>query len=408
MASDRSSSGNARSDEGRLRPGSPPRRTEVQALRRRTEALLPDLSVVVVAHSRERTRALRLLLACSGFTVAAEACTAVGAEEAVVRHRPDAVLLDMVGSCDGLEAIERIMGTRPTPIVVSGSVTEHSPAARAAGAVDVVDVLDAPPDSQTYAAALRRHLRVASRVRVITHPRSRLRAQGIGPGSSGRGATASPAAISGLSADPAAASGHSAVGSPFAVVVIGASTGGPPALASILADLPRDLDLPVLLVQHMSEGFVEALATWLNTVCLLPVRLAEDGQRLRPGTVYVAPTGSNTLVRPGLRLELAPPAPGQFHVPGVDAAFASAAAVCGRRALGVLLTGMGRDGAQGLRAIRDAGGLTIGQDELTSVVWGMPAAAKALGGVTLELALPLIAAALVEATRGQLITGARR
>jgi two-component system chemotaxis response regulator CheB len=98
-----------------------------------------------------------------------------------------------------------------------------------------------------------------------------------------------------------------------------------------------------------------------------------------------------------LRLELTTPPEGQFHVPGVDAAFASAAATCGPHALGVLLTGMGRDGAIGLRTLRDAGGMTIGQDEPTSVVWGMPAAAQALGAVETELPLPAIAAAIIAA-----------
>ncbi len=380
----------------------PPRPTEVQALRLRTLVAPADLSVVVVAISREHTRQLRLLLDCPGFTVSAEACTAARAEDAVARLRPDAVLLDMVGWTDGLEAVERIMGSCPTPIVVCGSAARHSSAVLAAGAVDVLDVLDAPPTSAMYVAALRRHLRAASRVRVITHPRSRLRAQGLGRQDLGG------QDLGGQDTVPAAPGGSSASTSPFAVLVIGASTGGPPALAKILADLPRDLDLPVLLVQHMADGFVESLASWLDTVCLLPVGLAQDGQRMVPGTVYVAPTGANTVLRPGLRLALRPPGPGQFHVPGVDEAFTSAAEVYGRRALGVLLTGMGRDGALGLRAIRDAGGLTIGQDESTSAVWGMPAAAQSLGAVAAQLGLPQIAAAVVAASRGQLIAGLNR
>ena len=131
----------------------------------------------------------------------------------------------------------------------------------------------------------------------------------------------------------------------------------------------------------MADGFVEGLATWLDGLSPLPVVMAEHGRRLRPGVVHVAPAGVNTLLRPGLRIELRTPPLGQFHVPGVDAAFASAAATCGAHAVGVLLTGMGRDGAVGLRTMRDAGALTIGQDEPTSVVWGMPAAAQALGAV---------------------------
>jgi two-component system, chemotaxis family, protein-glutamate methylesterase/glutaminase len=343
----------------------------------------PALAVIVVADTRTRTRALRRLLSGPGFIVAAEVCSAEEAEEAVVAHAPGAVLLDLAPECGGIEAIERIMGTRPTPIVVCGALADHAQAALAAGAVDVIGALDAQPSSPQYLTAVRRHLRVASRVRVITHPRNRLRAR------TGSG----PAAASHALASPVSRAVEPAV----RVVVIGASTGGPPALATILADLPADLPVPILVVQHMADGFVEGLATWLDGLSPLPVVLAAHGRRLQPGTVYVAPAGTNTLLRPGLRVELRTPPPGQFHVPGVDAAFASVAATCREQALGVLLTGMGRDGAQGLRLMSDAGAATIGQDEPTSVVWGMPAAAQALGAVELELPLPEISAAIAAA-----------
>jgi two-component system chemotaxis response regulator CheB len=360
------------------------------------------LVVVVVADSRARTRALRGLLSGPGFVVAAEVCSAAEAEAAVVAHEPGAVLVDLDPADGGIEAIERIMGTRPTPVVVCGALVEHSQAALAAGAVDVVGALDALPSSPQYATALRRHLRVASRVRVITHPRSRLRAKGLAgtvrvevPRQPAQSAPVAP----GPTPRPFPLGGWR--GRPPRVVVVGASTGGPPALATILADLPSDLPVPVLVVQHMADGFVEGLATWLDGLSRLPVVLAEHGRRLRPGTVHVAPAGMNTLLRAGLRLELRTPPAGQFHVPGVDAAFASTAAVCGPQAVGVLLTGMGRDGADGMRRLRDAGALTIGQDEPTSVVWGMPAAAQALGAVELELPLSDIAAALTVAACGE-------
>ena len=388
------------------------------------------LVVVVVADSRARTRALRGLLSGPGFVVAAEVCTAAAAEAAVEEHRPGAVLVDLHPADGGIEAIERIMGTRPTPVVVCGSLVEHSKAALAAGAVDVVGALDALPSSPQYATALRRHLRVASRVRVITHPRSRLRARGleggpspvrpvrpvgvdpvgadpvgVDPGGADPRAT-DPVASETVAADPVGAERvpawpalppHDPIAGARRLVVVGASTGGPPALATILADLPPDLPVPVLVVQHMADGFVEGLADWLNGLSVLPVEMAVHGRRLRPGQVYVAPAGVNTVLRPGLRVELRTPPPGQFHVPGVDAAFTSAAAVCGPTAVGVLLTGMGRDGAEGLRRLHEAGALTIAQDEPSSVVWGMPAAALALGAVQAELPLSRIGAALAAA-----------
>lgn len=329
------------------------------------------LSVVIVGDSRSRTRALRGFLSGPGFHVPAEVTTASAAEQAVVLHRPGAVLIDLDAEAGGIEAIERIMGTRPTPVVICGALADHAQAALAAGAVDVVGALDALPSSPQYVTALQRHLRVASRVRVITHPRNRLRQRGL--------------------LDVARQAGT------VRLVVIGASTGGPPALATILADLSPGLPVPVLVVQHMADGFVEGLASWLDGLSLMPVTMAEHGRRLRPGVVHVAPAGVNTLVRPGLRVELRNPPAGQFHVPGVDETFHSTAVTCRSRAVGVLLTGMGRDGAAGLRAMRDLGAFTIGQDEPTSVVWGMPAAAAGLGAVTAELGLPSIAAAITRA-----------
>jgi chemotaxis response regulator CheB len=180
-------------------------------------------------------------------------------------------------------------------------------------------------------------------------------------------------------------------------VAIGASTGGPPALATILAELPRDLPAAVLVVQHMAEGFVEGLARWLDGVCPLPVMVAVDGERIIPGQVYLAPANQNLLVRPGFRVGLTDPPAGQYHVPGVDVTFRSVAEFSGQNAVGVLLTGMGRDGAAGLKVLRDVGAFTIGQDESTSVVWGMPAAAQELDAVDVELPLSGIGQAVVSA-----------
>jgi two-component system, chemotaxis family, protein-glutamate methylesterase/glutaminase len=376
------------------------------------------LVVVVVGDSRNRTRALRGLLSGPGFVVAAEVRTAADAEAAVVEHRPGAVLVDLHPADGGIEAIERIMGTWPTPIVVCGSLVEHSQAALAAGAVDVVGALDALPSSPQYATALRRHLQVASRVRVITHPRSRLRARGLSAGPEepvgqppvvphpAHDRDGSPPARPVPPTSPTSLTPRAAdiFAGPRRLVVIGASTGGPPALATILADLPADLPVPVLVVQHMADGFVEGLADWLNGLSVLPVEMAQHGRRLHPGRVHVAPAGVNTVLRAGLRVELRTPPAGQFHVPGVDAAFGSAAAVCGPQTVGVLLTGMGRDGAEGLRLLRASGALTIAQDEPSSVVWGMPAAAQALGAVEVELPLSQIGAALVSAVAPEPVT----
>ncbi len=344
-------------------------------------------SVVVFAASIARVRQLERLVAGPDVTLVGSAQTAETAEAKVSVTNPAAVLIDLGDAAAGLEAIERIMAVRATPIVVVGTSPEDAPAALAAGAVDIVG-LDESAAGAALGDLLRARLRDASRVKVITHPRARLRASRVEP------------RLQRTSDGPVAAEREDAVALPVAlplVVAIGASTGGPPALSAVLKHLPEDLPAAVLVVQHMAEGFIEGLAHWLDDISAMPVRVAVDGQRLAPGTIYLAPAGLNLrLVRTG-RIELLPPDPGQYHVPGVDATFNSVARVCRERAVGVLLTGMGRDGAAGLLSMRRAGARTLGQDEQTSAVWGMPAAARALLAVDDELPLPEIGPAIVAA-----------
>jgi two-component system chemotaxis response regulator CheB len=330
-------------------------------------AALP-LRLLLVARTRARLRALERLLDGQAFVIAGVARDAGEAEQIARAHRPDVVLLDTDLDDGGLEVIEQVMAARATPIVVHGAAAGQAETALAAGAVDVIGALDVPAGSPEYAAAVARHLRIAARAPVITHPRARLRGRQIphrGP-----------------------------------VVVLGASTGGPPALATILGGLPDDLDAVVLVVQHMADGFVEGLARWLDDVCPLPVRIAVDGERATVGTVYLAPSKQNLLLQPGYRLRLQAPSPGQFHVPGVDVTFASVAEVCGPNAVGVLLTGMGRDGVAGMQALQTAGATTLAQDEPTSVVWGMPGAAVEAGAVAEQLPLGELAAGLLAALPG--------
>jgi two-component system chemotaxis response regulator CheB len=182
------------------------------------------------------------------------------------------------------------------------------------------------------------------------------------------------------------------------LIAVGASTGGPQALLALLRELPVDLEQAVLVVQHMAEGFLPGLAAWLDGMVALPVAVGASGERLVPGTVTIAPSGSNLLVQDDrLRVVCTAPDPGQFHVPGIDACFRSVAEALGPRAIGVLLTGMGRDGAAGLLAMRGRGALTLSQDEATSTVYGMPAAAVALDAVDRSLPLQEIAPALLSA-----------
>jgi two-component system chemotaxis response regulator CheB len=381
--------------------------------------------VAVVAGTKTRIKVLEKLLNQPGIVVCGSAQEPVAAEELVVSSRPAAVLLDLDLWSGGLEAIERVMANRATPIVVIGPAAKHPEAAIAAGAVDVVGALDVAPGSPEYAHMVMRHLKIASRVRVITHPRGRLRSRGSrGPATQrptrpiepvGADVNGSVVAAAPVREEPrAAANPHSperirrhVASRPRPVpqrqgplvVAIGASTGGPPALATILSQLPADLPAAVLVVQHMAEGFVEGLGRWLDGVCAIPVVVAVEGERLQQGQVYLAPANQNLVVRPGFRVGLTDPPPGQYHVPGVDVTFRSIAQVSGQYAVGALLTGMGRDGAAGLKVLRDIGAFTIGQDESTSVVWGMPAAAQEVDAVDLELPLPAIGQAIVTAVQ---------
>jgi chemotaxis response regulator CheB len=238
---------------------------------------------------------------------------------------------------------------------------------------------------------------MVSRIKVITHPRGRLRTSGAALA----GEAKSLAGVGGrrpLAAPPVVAEMPAREG--VKLLVIGASTGGPHALLSVLSALPADLAQAVLVVQHMAEGFIAGLASWLDQLVLLPVKVGESGRRLEPGTVTIAPSGGNLLVQDDrLRVLVTPPEPGQFHVPGIDATMHSVAGALGPDAVGVLLTGMGRDGAAGLLAMRNRGAFTIGQDEATCAVYGMPAAAAALGAIDSVLPIDAIGPALRDVLR---------
>jgi two-component system chemotaxis response regulator CheB len=307
---------------------------------------------------------------------------------------------------NGLEAIERIMATRPTPIVVYSSFVDgddrhNAASALAAGAIDVM-AKPGPDDStrlEEYAEGLRRRLRVAGRVKVITHPRGRL-GRTVSSVSTHRlapvvGAQPGPPERT-RDVQPACRPDWLETFAPrdLDLLAIGASTGGPQALARLLADLPDRTNTAILVVQHMADGFMEGLASWLDGLCPLPVVVGVHGKRLARGVVTVAPSGANFVIHDHLRATAHVPPPGQHHVPSIDATFESVASAYGPSAAGVLLTGMGRDGAAGLRRIRDRGGITIGQDESTSAVYGMPAAAFALGAVDVQLTLAEIGVAL--------------
>jgi two-component system chemotaxis response regulator CheB len=365
------------------------------------------IGVLVVDDSPVQRRFLRTAIAADpAFRVVGEARNGREAVALVDRLRPAIVLMDLdLPVMNGIEAIERIMASHPTPIVVYSAYVDgpDSPNARAATAAGAVDIVAKPAPGEhvgleDYARDLRSKLRVASRARVITHPLGRLRQSGFSKSTNGAAVVTNRSGpVRETKAEmPTLPVQITALSDPVRVVVIGASTGGPQALAQLLTALPADFEPAVLVIQHMADGFIESLAGWLNEMSALNVAVGESGRKLEPGTVTVAPSGLNMFVHDRrLRVTCSAPPPSQFHVPGIDTTFRSVADNVGADAIGVLLTGMGRDGAVGLKAMHDRGATTIAQDEATSAVYGMPAAAVALGAVNFTLPLPAIAPALL-------------
>ena len=308
------------------------------------------------------------------------------AEEALKRlHQvaPDVISMDIrLPGMNGFEATQRIMAERPTPIVVVSASVESeelniSMNALRAGALSVMEkpVSTGHRDYAELAERLCTQLVIMSEVRVI---RQRAR-RDTGP---------EPPPI-GRKASGAAAIAPPAPGT-FQMLGIVASTGGPNALAKVLAGLGRNVPVPVLLVQHITPGFLKGFVTWLNGISPMPVVEAADGQIPEPGTVYVAPADRHLVLDRGcLRLDSG--APVSVQRPSGTVLFRSMARSLGANSLGVLLTGMGEDGAAGLRAVREAGGYTIAEDETTAVVYGMPAAAVRMGAVCESLPLDDIA-----------------
>ena len=327
-----------------------------------------------------RKRLVEVLSHDPDIAVVGEAENGKEAIELCERLRPDVVTLDMIMPVmTGVAATEHIMAYCPTPILVVSASTNRGELYRtydalAAGAIDVLDKPRGDELDAAWEVRLRATVKLVSRIKVITHLRGRLAA---------RPATAPP---------PSPATERV----PLQVLALGGSTGSPGAVVEILRALPRDFPLPVLLVVHINEPFGKAFAEWLDAQLSVRVRYAQDGERLSRGAgVLMAPPGRHLVVERGmLRLDDGPER--LSCKPSVDVLFSSLARALGPAALGCLLTGMGKDGAEGLLAMRRAGAPTLAQDEATSVVFGMPREAILLGAAERVLALQEIGPALVE------------
>ena len=327
------------------------------------------IRVLIVEDSITQREILkRLVNGDSAFTVIAEASNGREAIAKVLQYSPDVVLMDIhMPDMDGIEATRQIMRLCPVPIVVASATLQKQDVNLALQALEAgaVSVISKPAGAvllhlEKIAPSLRNELLAASTAKIKR-----------------RVAYDRPAAVSRRLPETARAKSIEIIG-------VCASTGGPPVLMQIFAAIPRPVPVPVLLVQHISAGFEEGFARWLSDRTGQSVRLAVSGQRLEAG-IWMSPNGTHLTVSSPARIELVPKKTGDIHSPSGNPQFESLARHFGPAAVGVLLTGMGDDGAQGLLALKQAGGITIIQDETSCMIWGMPKSGKQLNAASQEL-----------------------
>lgn len=335
---------------------------------------MSPIRVAVVDDSSFVRRAIRRLLQDEPrIRVVGTAATGEELLAHLATWRPDVITLDLaMPGMGGLATLDRVMAVRPTPVIIlsthSGRGAPQTIEALHRGAVDFID-------KQSYSLmdfhALRQVL-VVKITEVHDAATGQRSSQEVGQGRPARRA-------------------QGVHRRRYRLVVLGASTGGPPAVQRILEALVRPPPVPVVIAQHMPRGFTRAFADRLNAHLAFPVREAADDECLVAGTAYVAPAGNDLLIRAGQRdrlgVAVAAGEGGGLYSPSVDRLFQSACRAVGENAIAVLLSGMGRDGARGMQSLRQAGACTVAQDEASCVVYGMPAAAIALRAATHVLPL---------------------
>jgi two-component system chemotaxis response regulator CheB len=342
------------------------------------------LHVLVVDDSAVVRQTLSALFALEGLeaTVAADPYIAM---EKMARQRPDVIVLDLeLPRMHGLTFLSRIMSEDPVPVVVCSALTgEGTDTAMRALEQGAVAVVTKPKIN----------------IREFLHESAVLFVDAVRDAAQARVDRRRPAASPRLTADAVLPPRPGPVGAPAGrIVAIGASTGGTEALASLLQAMPHD-GPGIVVVQHMPEGFTAAFAARLHGLCRLEVKEAAAGDRVRPGLALIAPGNRHALVRrrgDAYEIELSDGPLVSRHRPSVDVLFRSVAQAAGAGAIGVLMTGMGDDGARGLLEMKAAGAATLAQDESSCVVFGMPREAIARGAVDEVVALDRLPAAILK------------
>lgn len=325
-----------------------------------------------------RTALTRMIQSDPRIHVVATAQDGVEALEKIAEWDPDVITLDIeMPRLDGLGVLRRLIPQNPKPVIMISSLTQEG--AEATLAAFELGAFECIPKTHSFATLDILKIRDDLIGKIKAAACAKPAVQRLNTVATRSGSTA------------ASASTHSHVGPTPAVIAIGASTGGPRALQEIIPRLPADLSAGVVIVQHMPQGFTGPFARRLNDLSEVNVREAINGEPIQPGTVLVAPaTWHLTLSHASsdrYLVHLSKSPEGTLHRPSVDVTMQSAAEICGPRVMGVILTGMGTDGAQGMKAISEKGGRTVGQDETTCAVYGMPRACDELG--VLDRVMPL-------------------
>jgi two-component system chemotaxis response regulator CheB len=330
----------------------------------------PIRVLVVDDSSIMRQLILDLLAEDSCIQVVAEAADGMEALHLAAEFKPDLITMDLeMPHLGGMEAIEILMSTRAVPILVLSDQVSAQAAMKAV-AMGALEVLDKSPD--VLSQNLCRRVRLLAGVPVVRHIRT------------------------GLEADHRVEDPHldrvpQDQGVSGAIFGIASSTGGPQALEALLRALPAGFPAPILIAQHMAEGFSQGLVDWLNSLSPLDIQLARHGQYPEPGQVLIAPSEFHLAIEASGHLTLLTPDAGDIYHPSCDCLLSSLAKVAGRKGIGIILTGMGRDGVQGIKDIKGAGGTTLAQDEASSVIFGMNRLAIETGKVDQVLSLTEIA-----------------